>query len=75
LNPTGQAYQKEYKKMNLTKKQINLIIENTKKELKGTFTSISKILGYFQKADANWSYQAGWDHENNLIVTVFGEVQ
>ena len=61
--------------MNLTKKQINLIIENTKKELKGTQKSITKILGYFQKSGANWAYNAGWTNDGDLVVTVFGQVE
>ena len=61
--------------MNLTKKQIDLIIENTKKEIKGTHQSIYITLGFFTKAGANWSYHAGWTYEGDLVVTVFGEVK
>lgn len=60
--------------MKLTKKQIDLIIKNTKKELKGTSASIAQTLGYFQKAGANWSYVAGWTYNGDLVVTVFGTV-
>jgi hypothetical protein len=61
--------------MKLTKKQIDLIIEYTKKELKGKSTSIFKTLGYYQKNNANWSYLAGWTYEGDLVVTVFGEIK
>jgi hypothetical protein len=61
--------------MNLTKKQINLIIEKTKEELKGTQTHIGTTLGYYQKSGANWSYIAGWTNDGELVATVFGEVQ
>lgn len=62
--------------MKLTKKQIDLIIEKTKKELKGTQRIICEYFGYYKKSDVNWAtYNAGWDYDNNLIVTVFGEVQ
>lgn len=60
--------------MKLSKKQIEAIIKNTKKELKGTQRSIETELGTYQKKYTNWSYHAGWDLEGNLIVTVFGEV-
>lgn len=60
--------------MKLTKKQIELIIKNTKKELKGKYASIAQTLGYFQKTGANWSYVAGWTYDGDLVVTVFGQV-
>ena len=60
--------------MNLTKKQIEIIKEQTKKELKGKQKSICVTLGFFTPTNANWSYCAGWDFEGNLIVTRFGEV-
>lgn len=66
--------QKVNKKMKLTKKQIDVIIENTKKELKGTSKSIYTELGYFRRCDANWSYVAGWTYNGDLVVTRFGEV-
>jgi len=61
--------------MKLTKKQIKLIIERTKKELINTSQSICEMLGYYQPNGANWSYQAGWTYEGELVVTVFGQVQ
>ena len=61
--------------MKLTKKQIDSIIESTKKELKGTQAGIYKQLGYFMPNDANWAYYAGWTNGGDLVVTVFGEVQ
>ena len=60
--------------MKLTKKQIEIIRENTKKELKGTQKSICRTLGYFQPTNANWSWVAGWTYEGDLVVTRFGEV-
>lgn len=60
--------------MKLTKKQIKIIIEQTKKELKGTQKSICKTLGYFQPLGANWSFVAGWTYEGDLVATRFGEV-
>jgi len=59
----------------MTKKEVNAIIENTKKELKGKQMPICRTLGYFQKAGANWRYIAGWTCEGDLVVTVFGKVQ
>lgn len=61
--------------MKLTRKQIEMIIKNTKPELKGTQPLIVETLGYFQKAETNWSYRAGWTSEGDLVVTVFGEVK
>lgn len=61
--------------MNLTKKQIDLIIEATKKSLKGKQISIYKTLGYFSPYGANWSYHAGWTYNGDLVVTVFGQVK
>lgn len=61
--------------MNLTKKQIKLIIRYTKKGLKGTEKSIAIQLGCYQQSNANWGYVAGWTDSGDLIVTVFGEVQ
>ena len=61
--------------MRLTKKQIDLIIKNTKKELKHKQISIDELLGIYTKAGANWSYKAGFTIDGDLVVTVFGEVQ
>lgn len=61
--------------MNLTKKQIDAIIANTKKELKGKSASIAQTLGYYQKSGANWSYIAGWTYDGYLVVTIFGQIQ
>ena len=61
--------------MKLSKKQINEIIKQTKKELKGTQQSIATQLGYFRPAAANWAYLAGWTYSGDLVVTVFGEVK
>lgn len=63
--------------MKLTKKQIDIIRENTPKELKGQHLSVWDRLGYYQKTGANWSYVAGYVEHNGqkvLVVTVFGEV-
>ena len=61
--------------MQLTRKQINKIIEHTPEELKGTFPTVVEELGIYTKADANWSYHAGWTRAGDLVVTVYGEVQ
>lgn len=60
--------------MRLTKKQIDLIINSTKKELKGKNTNIYVTLGYYTPCGANWSYIAGWTMYGELVVTRFGEV-
>lgn len=60
--------------MKLTKKQIEIIREQTKKELKGTHQSISVTLGWYTPSQANWSYLAGWTYNGDLVVTRFGEV-
>ena len=63
--------------MRLTKKQIEIIRENTPKELKGQHASIEQDFGYFMKSGANWAYCAGYITRNNtkyLVVTVFGEI-
>ena len=65
--------------MKLTKKQIEIIKENTPKALKGQQIGSMSIdyLGYYQKASANWRYIAGFTDYNGvkvLVVTVFGEV-
>lgn len=64
--------------MKLTKKQIDLIVENTPQELKGTQPHIIEDLGRFWKSGANWAYRAGYIKYNDiniLVITVFGEVQ
>lgn len=60
--------------MRLTKKQIEIIRENTKAELKGKQATLYTILGYYQPSGANWSYQAGWTYEGDLVVVRFGEI-
>ena len=60
--------------MKLTKKQIEIIREQTKKELKGTHQSICTTLGWYTPSQANWSYFAGWTYNGDLVVTRFGEV-
>lgn len=60
--------------MKLTKKQINIIRENTPEELKGTQPYIIATLGYFTPAGANWSWRAGYTDHGQLVVTRFGEV-
>lgn len=64
--------------MNLTKKQIEIIVGKTPKELKGKQMLIYTTLGYYQKYGANWSYVAGYVLYKNqyvLVVTVFGTIQ
>lgn len=60
--------------MKLTKKQIEIIREQTKQELKGRQKGISITLGYYTPRNANWSFLAGWTYEGDLVVTRFGEV-
>lgn len=60
--------------MKLTKKQIEIVKEMTRQELKGTQRGIVRDLGYYMPSNANWSYHVGWDYEGNLICTRFGEV-
>lgn len=60
--------------MRLTKKQIDIIIANTKNTLKGKQASIDIYLGFYQKNGANWSYKAGYTSNGDLVVTRFGEV-
>lgn len=60
--------------MKLTKKQIDMIIAHTPKELKGIQLGIQTTLGYFMPASANWCYVAGWTYDGELVVTRFGEV-
>ncbi len=64
--------------MNLTKKQIDVIVEKTPKSLKGKSMSLYSVLGYFRPYGANWSYCAGYVKHNGfwvVVVTVFGQVQ
>lgn len=61
--------------MKLTKAQIEEIKKHTRPALKGQQVSIWDDLGYYRKANANWSYRAGWTRDGELVVTVFGEVQ
>ncbi len=60
--------------MNLTKKQIDIIVAKTKKKLKGRSVSIATTLGYFRPSCANWAYHAGWTYDGDLVVTCFGKV-
>lgn len=60
--------------MKLTKKQINLIVEQTRPELIGTHQHIHTWLGSYMPSNANWGYHAGWTKDGDLVVTVFGEV-
>ena len=62
----------------LSKKQINMIIKNTPKELHGKSVgdfAIVQELGYYQKEDANWSYRAGWLNNGQLVVVCFGHIE
>ena len=64
--------------MNLTMKQIRIIIEHTPKELKGKQSSLYVTLGYYTRLGANWSYCAGLIKYKGLfipVVTVFGEIK
>ena len=61
--------------MNLTKKQIDIIIQSTKPELKGQYATIHTVLGYFRRSGCNWCYRAGYTANGDLVVTVFGTVQ
>jgi len=64
--------------MKLSKKQIDLIVENTPKELKGNPHAFQSDFGWYMKSNANWSYQAGFVKHNGvlvLVVKVFGVVQ
>ena len=60
--------------MKLTKKQIDIIRSQTPAELKGKQTTISMMLGYYMPSGANWSWQAGWTYDGQLVVTRFGEI-
>ena len=56
--------------MKLTKKQIDVIVENTPSELKGFHTAFESDLGYFMPSNANWSYRAGYVKHNGVLVVV-----
>lgn len=64
--------------MKLTKKQIEIIRENTPEELKGSqnFSHIADF-GYYQPYNANWSYHAVYVLYKGvkiLVVVRFGEI-
>ena len=64
--------------MKLTKRQIDIIVENTPKELKGFHNSFDCDFGYFMPSNANWCYRAGYvKHNDNLVlvVKVFGQIK
>ena len=61
--------------MNLTKKQINLIIDHTPAELKEKQVTIFESLGSYSRPEWNWGYRAGWTYDGKLVVTCFGVVQ
>ena len=68
--------------MKLTKKQIEIIRQNTPAEIVGKQRSIINAeylgkLGYYQPNGANWTYIAEYIRYNGqplLIVTQFGEI-
>ena len=63
--------------MNLTKKQLQKIIDHTPEKLKGLAlgsTALAEELGTFQPCDANWSYHAGWLSTGELVVLRYGTV-
>lgn len=65
--------------MKLTKKQIDLIIENTPADLHGQPVRGLNHgeLGYYAPASANWAYHAQYIDYNGapvLVVTRFGHV-
>lgn len=64
--------------MKLTKKQIEIIRENTPKELKGVNTAYTfQDFGYYQPSQANWSYQVGYIKYKGvpiLVVKQFGQI-
>lgn len=62
----------------LTKRQIQQIIIHTPEELHGKAlgsAAMVETLGCFQPEDANWSYQAGWLNDGQLVVMVFGIIK
>ena len=65
--------------MKLTKKQIDLIIENTPSELHGkSVGSCAGVeLGYYSPAGANWAYHAQFIDYNGvpvLVIIRFGHI-
>ena len=60
--------------MKLTRKQIDIIIEQTREELKGKAASIKTTLGYYTPKQANWSYIVGWTWDGDLVCTRFGHI-
>lgn len=56
--------------MKLTKKQIDIIVENTPQELRGYHTSFDCDLGYFAPTGANWAYLAGYVRHGDGMVLV-----
>lgn len=68
--------------MKLTKKQIEIIRQNTPAELVGKQRATINAeylgeFGYFRPSNANWAYIAGYIKYNGqplLIVTQFGEI-
>lgn len=63
--------------MNLTKKQIDIIIKHTPAALKGKSVSFYATLGAHTPSSANWSYWAGYVEYKGvmvLVVTRFGQV-
>lgn len=68
--------------MKLTQKQIEIIRENTPKEIKGKqYTNINEAygdtLGYYQPSGANWAYTAQYITYKGikyLVITRFGEI-
>ena len=68
---------KRIKYMNLTKKQIDIIIKHTPPALKGKSMSLYSTLGYCTPSYANWSYCAGFVEYKGikvLVVTRFGQI-
>ena len=62
----------------LTKRQIQQIIFHTPDELHGKALgsdAMVETLGCFQPEGANWSYQAGWLNDGQLVVMVFGIIE
>jgi len=68
--------------MKLTRKQIEVIRENTPSELKGYHHGFIADFGYFMPRGANWSYRVGWvrrDVNNTstdlvLVAKQFGKI-
>ena len=64
--------------MKITKKQINMIRENTPQELKGRQDVYTvEDYGYFMPSGANWAYHAGYVNHNGsrvLVVKQFGQI-